>query len=170
MNLRPILASLLLVAGLSGCATFTDAELGQIRQRGVSSAVVGKLQNGRVLSPGDVIELTRRGVSDTFILRQIDDAGVDYVLNRDDVKKLKAAHVSRPVMDALYAASDDFADRYSGASRVRAYGTFTAYPYNDYYYGGYPYAYPYPYGYPYGGVSVEIGGGRYYGGGHRHWR
>jgi len=170
MNLRPILASLLLVAGLSGCATFTDAELGQIRQRGVSSAVVGKMQNGRVLSPGDVIELTRRGVSDNFIIRQIDDAGVDYILNRDDVKRLQAAHVSRPVMDALFAASDDFASIYAPPGRVRAYATYPAYPYYGFDYNAYPYPFPYSsYPYPYGGVSIGIGGGRCYGG-HHHWR
>ncbi|MDR3404425.1 MAG: hypothetical protein P4L99_18135 [Chthoniobacter sp.] len=164
MNLRPILASALLLAGLSGCATFTDAELGQIRQRGVSSAVVGKMQEGRVLSPGDVIELTRRGVSDNFIIRQIEDAGVDYVLNRDDIKRLQAAHVSRPVMDALFAASDDFAGRYNPPGRAHVYAGpgYPAY-YGDPYYGAYPYFYPY------GGVSVEVGGGGYCGHYH-HWR
>jgi len=162
MNLRPILTSALLLASLSGCATFTDAELGQIRQRGVSSAVVGKMQDGRVLSPGDVIELTRRGVADSLIIRQIEDAGVDYVLNRDDVKRLQAAHVSRPVLDALYAASDDFASRYAPRNRVHVYAGYPTY-YDDPYYG------PYPYYYPYSGVSVEVGGGRYYGG-HHHWR
>ncbi|MEI9893248.1 MAG: hypothetical protein WDN28_04920 [Chthoniobacter sp.] len=139
MNLRPILASVLLLTGLTGCATFTPAELGQIRQRGVSPVVVGKIEQGRVLTPPDVIELTRRGVPDSFILRQIEDAGVDYILNRDDVKKLQAAHVSRPVMDALFAASDDFASRYGPPGRARVYGSFAPYPY-----GGGPYYGPIP--------------------------
>jgi hypothetical protein len=171
MNLRLTLASILLATGFTGCATFTDAELGQIRHRGVSPAVVGKMQEGRGLTPPDVIELTRRGVADQLIIRQIEDAGVDYVLNRNDVKKLQAAHVSRPVLDALEAASDDFASRYAPPGRVHAYIGYPGYPYGDYYSGPYPYASPYPYydPYPYGGVSVELGGGRYYGG-HRHWR
>jgi hypothetical protein len=157
MNLRPILASLCLAIGFTGCATFTPAELGQIRQHGVSPAVVNKMEDGRVLHPGDVIELTRRGVSDRFIIRQIDDAGVDYVLNKNDFKRLQAARVSRPVLDALVAASDDFASRYAPPGRVQVYAT---YPYNYYYgpyYGG---VYPY-YPYPYGGVSVGFSSGRY---------
>jgi len=165
MNLRPTLASILVAIGFTGCATFTPAELGQIRQRGVAPAVVNKMEDGRVLHPGDVIELTRRGVPDNFIIRQIDDAGVDYVLNRSDMKLLQNARVSRAVVDALIAASDDFAARYAPPGRVQAYAT---YPY--YGYGYAPYYGPYPYAYPYGGVSVEIGGGRYWGGGgHHHW-
>lgn len=159
MNLRPILASLALATCFTGCATFTPQEMSQIRQHGVSPRVAGKMQDGLVLTPGDVIELTRRGVPDDFIIRQIDDAGVDYVLNRDDVKRLKAARVSRPVMDALFAASDDFAGSY-GPGRPRAYAGY--YPAYDYY--G-PYYNPYPF-YPYGGVSLEFGGGRCWGGGH----
>jgi hypothetical protein len=154
MNLRPILASLAIAACFTGCATFSNTEMSQIRQHGVSPAVVGKMETGHVLTPRDVIELTHRGVPDDFIIRQIDDAGVDYILNRDDVKRLQAAHVSRPVMDALFAASDDFASHYAPDHRPRVYG---AYPYYDYYA---PYGYaPYPYYYPYGGVSVVFGGG-----------
>jgi len=164
MNFRLLFASIFVALGFTGCATFTPAELGQIRQRGVSPTVVNKMEDGRVLHPGDVIELTRRGVPDRFIIRQLDDAGVDYVLNRNDFRRLQDARVSRPVIEALVAASDDFASRYAPAGRVHAYG---AYPYSygyGPYYGGDPYFYPYPVG----GVSVEIGGGRYWGG--RHWR
>jgi len=157
MNLRPLLASVALAACFTGCATFSNTEMTQIRQHGVSPAVVGKMETGHTLTPRDVIELTRRGVPDDFIIRQIDDAGVDYILNRDDVKRLQAARVSRPVMDALFAASDDFASQYA---RDRQPGVYGAYPYP--YYG--PYG-PYPYYYPYGGVSVVVGGGHFH-----HWR
>lgn len=164
MNFRPILASILVAVGFTGCATFTPAELGQIRQHGVSPTVVNKMEDGRVLHPGDVIELTRRGVPDNFIIRQIDDAGVDYVLNRNDMKRLQEARVSRAVMDALIAASDDFASRYSPSGHVHAYATYPG----DYYGGPY-YGYGFnPYYYPYGGVSVSVGGGRCWGGHHWH--
>lgn len=163
MNFRPLLASAVLITSFTGCATFSKTEMGQIRQHGVSPAVVGKMETGRVLTPRDIIELTHRGVPDDFIIRQIDDAGVDYILNRDDVKRLQAAHVSRPVMEALFAAADDFADQYAPDRRPHVYA---AYPY----YGSYsPYYAPYPYYYPYGGVSVEIGGGHCWGHYH-HWR
>lgn len=163
MNLRPFLASILVAIGFTGCATFTPAELGQIRQRGVAPAVVNKMEDGRVLHPGDVVELTRRGVPDNFIIRQIDDAGVDYVLNRNDMKRLQDARVSRRVVDALVAASDEFASQYAPSGHVSGFAT---YPY--YGYGYAPYYGAYPYYYPYGGMSVEIGGGRYWGG-HHHW-
>src|SRR5579862_6203313 len=100
MNLRPMLASILVATCFTGCATFSDQEIGQMRQRGVSPVVVGKMAEGHVLTPPDIIELTRRGVPDDFIIRQIDDAGVDYVLSRSDFKRLQEARVSRPVMDA----------------------------------------------------------------------
>lgn len=166
MNLRPALVSLLLAVGFTGCATFTPAELGQIRQRGVSPAVVNKMEDGRVLHPGDVIELTRRGVPDNFIIREIEDAGVDYVLNRDDLKRLKDARVSRAVVGALLAASDEFARNYAPGGRVHAYAPYPyGYYYGQYGYGADPYFYPYPYD---GSVSIELGGGRYWG--HHHWR
>jgi hypothetical protein len=161
MNLRPILTSIVLAACLTGCATFSDVELHQMRQRGVAPTVVGKMVEGHALTPADVIELAHRGVPDEFIIRQIDDAGVDYILSRSDFKKLQAAQVSRPVMDALIAASEDFAGR-NNPSRARVYA---GYPYDDYY-GPYPYPYYYPYPY---GVSVEVGGGRDWGH-HHHWR
>ena len=131
-----------------------------MRRHGVSPAVVGKMEEGRVLIPADIIELTRRGVPDDFIIRQIEDAGVDYVLSRSDFKMLQAARVSRPVMDALIAASEDFASQHN-PNRPRVYA---GYPYYDYY-GPYPYPYYYPYPY---GVSVEVGGDHYWG--HHHWR
>ena len=95
------------------------------------------------------------------------DASVDYVLTRNDIKLLEAAHVSRPVMDALFAASDDFAGHYNSPGRVHVYAG-PGYPtyYGDPYYGDGVYPYYYPYG---GGVSVEVGGPGYYGHYH-HWR
>jgi len=163
MNLRSILTSVFLATCFAGCATFSDAELGRMRQHGVSPVVVGKMEEGHVLTPADVIELTRRGVPDNFIIRQIDDAGVDYVLNRSDFKKLQEARVSRPVMDELIAASQDYASSHNGPPpRVRAYA---AYPYDDPYYSPAPYYYPYPYYY---GVSVGAGGGGYWAHCH-HW-
>jgi hypothetical protein len=162
MNLRPLFVSILITSCFAGCATFSDAELGRMRQRGVSPVVVDKMQDGRALRPQDVIELTRRGVADDLIVRQIQDTGLDYILSRDDFKRLQSARVSRPVMDALIAASDDFASEHA-PSRPRVYAGYNDYYYDGPYYGPYPYYYPYPYG----GVSVEIGGGRYWG--HRHY-
>jgi hypothetical protein len=167
MKLHPILASALLLTAFAGCATFSDSELGQIRHSGVSPVVVGKFEQGRVLTPPDIIELTRRGVPDDLIVRQIEDANVDYVLTRNDIKQLETAHVSRQVMDALISASNDFASSHAPPGPPHTdvvFAGYPAYPYYDYY-GGYPYYY----GYPYGGVVIGgVVGGAYYRH-HRHW-
>ncbi len=166
MNTRHCFAVLAaaLVTFVSGCAPFSDTELGRIRQSGVSPRVSAKFREGRILTTDDVIELTRHGVPDDLIVREINDAGVDYVVHRDDLKRLEQARVSRSVMEALIAASDEYSARYSPARR--AYIGYGPYPYDPYYVG----PYPSPYYYPYGGVTVEVGGGRYWGGGHgHHW-
>jgi hypothetical protein len=141
MKTRLSVLSLIAILLLTGCASFTDAELGRIRQRGVSPRVVAKFEDGKVLSPQDVIELTRRRVPDSFIIRQIEDAGVDYVLSKDDTKRLRAAGVSAAVLDALRSASDDFARGYYAPRYVTSYGVYGEYPYDDYYGPGsyYPY-------------------------------
>jgi len=165
MNLRPIIASIVLSIAFTGCATFSDQELGQIRQQGVSPAIVGKLKDGRVLTPPEVIEMSRRGVADELIIRQIEDAGVDYVLTPSDLKNMEKARVSQAVGEALIKASEEFARRYGPPGHGGPYGDVPPYPYGPgpYYYGGYPYYYPY------GGVGVVVGGGRYWGGGGGRW-
>jgi hypothetical protein len=148
MNSRCLPATLLLSFLLTGCATFNDSELGIIRGSGVSPRVYTKMEAGRVLTPEDVIELTRRRVPERYILRQIDDAGVDYVLSPEDHKQLQQARVSPAVIDALIMVSDEFSDRYA-APRYRVYGP-DPYPYYyDDYYG--------PRLYPRVGGSVGIG-------------
>jgi hypothetical protein len=159
MTSRLLPATLLLAFGLllPGCATFSDNELGIIRSSGVSPRVYDKMQNDRVLHPEDIIELTRRHVPSRYIVRQIEDTGVDYVLSKEDFKRLQNAQVNRDVLDALIAASEDFSGRYAGPHH-HVYVDAYPYPYYDpYYYGPYPYAYPYPY---YGGsfgVGVVVG-------------
>jgi hypothetical protein len=171
MKPRSVLASLCLLAAFSGCATFSTSELGQVRSSGVSPVVVGKFENSRSLTPPDIIQLTKRGVPDDLIVRQIHDAGVDYLLTRNDVKSLEAARVSPPVMDALIQEANDFAASHAPPGPPRSYagyGPYPAYPYYDYY-DGYPY-----WGYPLGvgAVGFGLGYGRgYYGHGyygHRH--
>jgi hypothetical protein len=135
MNRHASLAILFAGSLLTGCATFTETELGQIQSSGVSSRVVAKMEHGDPVTPEEVIELTRRRVPDTYILRQIDDAGVDYVLSPADFKKLKNAGVSGAVLDALVTASNDFAERYT-ASRYHFYAAdpyYDPYPYYGYY-------------------------------------
>ena len=152
MHRRSLLTSVVLAICFTGCATFAPQETNELRQHGVSTPVIGKMEHGHVLSPGDVIELTRRGVPDNLIIRQIESAGVDYLLNQSNIRRMQAAHVSRPVMEALYIASQDFARRhYARAGLVHIYAT------DPYYYGGPFYYAPYAYYYPYGEVCATMG-------------
>jgi len=165
MNPRPVLAALLLGLAFTGCATFNDQEMAQIRQHGVSPVVVGKMQQGGILTPQDVIQLSHRGVPDEFIIRQIQDAGVDYVLAKSDIKKLADAHVSKDVAVALIMASDEFARDHTSDHHSHVTVGYGAYDPYDYYAPYPPYAYP-DY-YPYYGGAVYYGGAYCYP--HHHW-
>ena len=156
MNPRLLAATSLLGLLFAGCATFNKSELGVIQRSGVSPQVYAKMERDRVLTPPDVIELTRRRVPDFYILRQIEDVGVDYVLSPDDRKRLQQARVSPPVIDALVVASSDFSDLYAPRRRIY-YGDPDPYYYDDAYYG----PRPYPYG---GAVGIGFSTGR------GHWR
>lgn len=157
MNSRFLPATLCFVAGLllTGCATFNDSELGIIRGSGVAPRVYGKMQEGSVLTPEDVIELNRHHVPDRYVLRQIDDAGVDYVLSPEDLKRLQTARVSPPVVDALVTASDEFSSRYAAPRRAVYYSGPDPYYYDDgYYYDRRPYP-------VHGSIGIGIGAGRW---------
>ena len=162
-----LLPSLLL---LNGCSTFNDKELGVIRGSGVSPGVYHKMEVGRVLRPQDIIELTRRHVASHYIVRQLEDVGIDYLLTPEDHKRLKQARVSPEVMGAVIAASNEFSERYA-APRPRGYYIGP----DPYYYGPGPYYDdPYDYGYGYGPYPSRIGGGvtigySTYRGRYRHW-
>lgn len=130
--------ALLFAAALSGCATFDESELATIQRSGVSPRIVSKMEAGRVLTPEDVIELTRRRVPNNYILRQIEDAGVDYLLSPEDYQRLQKARVAPEVLDALLAASDDFAARYAApVYRPRVVDPY----YDDAYYAPHPHPY-----------------------------
>ena len=148
-----ILLALALV--LAGCSTFTDAELAQIRQRGLRPELLAKLERRRALEPEDLIELKRAGVADEQVVKHLNDVGVSYVATRGDVMRLRKARVSARVIDSLLRASERFAARESYQ------------PYDDGWYFGDPWA-----PYFYGGWQVGYGysgHGRHGGhGGHHH--
>ena len=132
---------------LAGCATFTPAELAQIRQRGLRPELLAKLEHRGVLDPGDIIELKRAGVPDGQVVRHLENAGVNYVVTRSDTVRLRKARVSARVIDSLLNASERFAMRE------------TYQPYDDGWYYGDLWA-PYFYG------DWQIGYGHFGHGGH----
>jgi hypothetical protein len=105
-----LLASALLLAG---CATQPKEQLAAARAAGVSPELLRKLERWGCLSPGDLIELKRRGVNDGVALRQLDRTGVDYVADKAVLKKLEAAKVSPEVITAAKNASRRFIGMYT---------------------------------------------------------
>ncbi len=96
---------------LTGCSTFTDAELAQIRRHDLRPALLAKLERRRPLEPEDLIELKRAGVSDAQVEKHLNDVGVNYVVTRGDAVQLRKARVSPHVIDTLLRASERFAGR-----------------------------------------------------------
>ena len=151
---------------VAGCATHSKSTIAAVRAAGVEEGTVRKLEHHGVLLPNDLIELKKRGVSDAVPLRQLDEVGVDYLVQRDDLRKLRSAGVARVVSDALIDASD----RFWRERRAQAYYYGYGEPYPGYY-GG-PWWWPevtlgYAWGWGHGGHSGHDGGHH---GGHGHWR
>ncbi len=147
---------------LSGCAVHTKQTIATVRAAGVPESTVNKLANRGVLTPEDIIGLTRRGVDDTVVIRQLEEVGVDYVVLREDVQKLRAAKVSRRVISALVTASDRWRwQRYAMAQRFYYYDT--DWGYYPPYYGG-------SWGWPYSSISFRYVDGGYNRGDHGHHR
>ena len=136
-----ILLALALV--LTGCSTFTDAELAQIRQHHLRPELLAKLERRRTLEPEDLLELKRAGISDAQVEKQLNDVGVNYVATREDAVRLRKAGVSARVIDALLRASERFAAQQSAPE-----------PYDDGWYYGDPWGPGF-----YGDWSLGVGGG-----------
>lgn len=108
---RPLLA--LLCIAIASCASLPPKELALVRERGVPTRVLMKIESNEPLTPPEVIGLTHRGVPDRIVIRHIQSAGMDYLITRDDVIQLRRAGVSAAVVDAMLAECDRFARRYS---------------------------------------------------------
>jgi hypothetical protein len=149
-NMKPYpVLPLFLAAALifTGCATQPKEQIAAARSAGVSSGLIYKLEHGGRLSPADIIELRHRHVDDAVAIRQLDRHGVDYVVDKDVISKLRKAGVGDAVIDAAINASHRFRDRgYGPYVGIYPYPYPYPYPYDPYYYGyGWPYR-DHPYG------------------------
>ena len=100
------------VCAFSGCASLSGPEVNALRAGGVPDALVLKLEREGILSPNELIELHRRRVPVPLVVRHLDRVGIDYVLDRDDVRKLEAAKVPDEVVLAARRASSRFQRSY----------------------------------------------------------
>lgn len=146
--LFPVLAASLLLAG---CANFTKTELAEVRQRNVPPDIMAKMEGGEVLTLAEIMDVTRRGVPERLILRQIDNTGIDYTLAKDDVARLRKAGVAPSVIDALLVESERFARNYSPG-----FGPHFVSPYDDVIHGSDPYRFT-------GDAAVGVGFSSYHG-------
>ncbi len=141
---------------LSGCAVHTKQTIATIRATGVPEPTLNKLSARGALTPEDIIVLTRRGVDDAVVIRQLEVVGVDYAVLPEDLKKLRAAKVSRTVISALVAAGDRWRwQRVAMAQRFYYYDSDWGY-------------YPSYIGGPYSSISFGYLGGRHHSAGHKH--
>jgi hypothetical protein len=102
---------------LAGCAVHSEKDLAVVRAAAVAPSTVKRLENRGVLEPSDLIELHRQDVPDSIPIRHLRRVGVDYAVQRDEMRDLRAAKVSPEVSNALVRASQRFVlDRY--ASRL----------------------------------------------------
>src|SRR5215207_2628841 len=133
-----LLSSLLLFAG---CATHSDEQIAAVRAAGVSPYTVSKLQHDRVILPEDIIELRRHRVPDAVPVRHLREVGVDYVPQRNDLRRMRSADVHPVVIDEVIIAGQRFvSDRYnhSNFSWGLSIPFFSWYPYGyGWGYGGY---------------------------------
>ena len=85
-----------------------------MRARGVSPAVVTKLDRGRPVAPADVIELTAawRARTNGSSGRSKITESIPILSQRSDVTALRRGGMRPAVIDALMQASDRFADDY----------------------------------------------------------
>lgn len=155
---------LLLTAGalLAGCAIHTKEQIAAVRAAGVAPETVRKISGRGILSPEDLIELRKRKVDDAMVIRHIEQIGVNYVVQKDDIKAMRAAGVRPSVISATVRASNRFV---SFLYAPRAYSYSFGY-WNDPFYS--PFYSPY-YGAPYCGPWGPYGG-RAFGFGYGRWR
>jgi len=150
-----ILAAAAVVAG----CVHTAEEIASVRSAGVSADTLRKIEHRGVLTPADIIELHRRGVRDSVVIRHLEEVGVNYIPQKEEIKKLRSAGVQDDVIAALVHAGNRF------AGYLSAPGPYHPYWADPYYYPYYPRYYYDPW-WPYGGVGIGYG----YGPRYRYWR
>ena len=148
--MKAAILSLTIILIFSGCSIHSSEQLAAVRAAGVSPRTYAKLDQNIPISPEDVIDLRRHRVDDSVPLYHLDRIGVDYVVQKDDNKAMRAAKVSRDVVNAVNDAS-----RRLVADRTAPRRSW---------YWGFDYGDPYPY-YWWPSVSVGYlwgGGGAYH--------
>ena len=113
-----LLAALAAATLLGGCAAYTNAELTQLSRSGVRYPTLVRMEHGRALDPGDIVELSRHGVPSGVIIRHLDRYGLDGLLTPREAAQLRSSGVRPAVVDAAVLASERFEQDYGHSSHV----------------------------------------------------
>ena len=99
--MRPALPALLALACLTGCVTLSQTDQDFLRRHGVSGPLYDRMLHRESLSLADIIELSEKKVSPTFLIQYLRSTVAVYRLGSDDVLLLRKAGVNRAVIDYL---------------------------------------------------------------------
>lgn len=110
----------------------------EIETNGVPPILKKKMLDGDVLTLADIEDLARYKVSEGTILKYIQTTAAIYVLTTDDINRLQAAGVTKPVSDYMLATVNQ---RPVEVVR-RVYRPYPYYSYDDPWWG-YPYYHHY---------------------------
>jgi hypothetical protein len=91
------------VCALAACGLFDEqkGDYASVQRAGVLPAIYDKMMHGDRLSVGDVVALSRAGVSDAVIVRYIRDNHTVYNLTARDFARLQQGGVSSSVVDFM---------------------------------------------------------------------
>ena len=106
--MKPIFFAVIAAAALSGCSIHSQQRLATVRAAGVHYETVEHLSDNTPLTPSDLIDLNRRGISDSVAIRHLDRVGLDYEARKEDIDRLRSAKVSDRVREAFVRASDRY--------------------------------------------------------------
>lgn len=73
----------------------------EVERSGVSTALVEKMLQGRILTLAEIQELAQHKVSDTNLVKYLRSTGAIYTLTTKQIDELRAASVSNEVVDYL---------------------------------------------------------------------
>ena len=93
---------------LAGCAVHTKEEIADARTKGLSARTLSKIEHRGTLTPENIIELKNRRVSDDLVIRHLDTIGVDYIPQKEDIKRLRSAGVRQEVITSVVRAGNRF--------------------------------------------------------------
>jgi len=143
--MRLLLTVALAVVGVTSCTTYESRPvvLNQVAEAGVSTPTVKRLEQGRVLSYDDILDLVRKGVPDEAIVSYLHSARAPYKFSNKELIALSDAGAGSKLVNYL-GKSTGFYDA-TQRDQTGEHGLFSHPYFNDPNYWG---PAPFDWGYP----------------------